>query len=341
MSNPIINTSINQTTVTQIICDIEETLKRSRIPIISPVRFELISPYTDSNYTQKQLDMRRKVEILKYKSNNQNTKQNGTTKKQLFSKIINNPSIASSINSKWVNNVCDLDDITVPTSSSNIPGPIEYLYLDPKVPLYNYNIKRNYNLYIQKDTVEWNAVINTDITNTSTSIISLYIRDSISKKYTNYELNIPIFISLSGTNNVNSDYNLDFIRNPVTIQITRVVLTIKYNSTVIQTITKTNFQNEISFETNQLNENPFSARFFIGNFNTNVLLYTDPNIIYDFYIQVFTELRISNVDFTLRDYFNDINTSEIINPNNITDYQNNCTIIDSNIGYLPCTITII
>ena len=71
MSNPIINTSINQTTVTQIICDIEETLKRSRIPIISPVRFELISPYTDSNYTQKQLDMRRKVEILKYKSNNQ------------------------------------------------------------------------------------------------------------------------------------------------------------------------------------------------------------------------------------------------------------------------------
>jgi hypothetical protein len=338
MSNPVINSSISQTTITQIICDIEALLKRARIPYRSPVRFELTSPYTTSNYTQKQLDMRRKVEILQYKSNNQNTKQNGITKKQLFSKIINNPSVASTINSKWINNVCDLNNISVPTSSSDVPGPIEYLYLDPNVPLYNYNIRRNYNLYLQEDTVEWNAIINTDITNNNTSIISLYVRDSITSVYSTYEINIPIFIKLSGKNNVNSDYNLDFTRNQVNIQITSVILTIKFNNTIIQTITQKNFQSNISFKTHQLDPDNFSATFFIGNFTTSVLLYTQPNIIYDFYISLSTKLVITNLDFTLNDYFENITTSEIINPSNTATESNNCTI-NTNEGYTPCTIT--
>jgi hypothetical protein len=342
MSNPVINSSISQTTITQIICDIENTLKRSRIPYRSPVRFELTNPYASSNYTQKQLDMRRKVEILQYKSNNQNTKQNGITKKQVFSKIANNPSVASSINSKWINNVCDLNTIAVPTSSSNVPGPVEYLYLDPNVPLYNYNIRRNYNLYLQQDNVEWNAIINTNIKNNNTSVISLYIRDGITSVYTTYAINIPIFISLSGNNNINSDYNLDFARYPVNIQITDVVLTVKYNSTIIQTITKTNFQNNISFttDTDQFKNNDFSATFFIGNFTTNVTLYTQPNLIYDFYISVVTELVITNVDFTISDYFSNIHTSEIINPSNTENESKNCSV-SVNQSPQPCTISVI
>ena len=54
-------------------CAVLEQLRKSRVNTIKPLRLELqSSPY--STYTQKQLDMRRKAEILQYSASSSNTK---------------------------------------------------------------------------------------------------------------------------------------------------------------------------------------------------------------------------------------------------------------------------
>jgi hypothetical protein len=98
----------------------------------APVRTELQpSPYP--TFTEYQLNMRRKVEILKYIPTNMSTQTNTETKTQYWSKIAQ-----SNVRRK----ICTINDnISVPTSSSNVPGPVIDLYYDPTVPLYNYAVK--------------------------------------------------------------------------------------------------------------------------------------------------------------------------------------------------------
>jgi hypothetical protein len=61
---------------------------------IPPIRMNLLSPYP--KYERFDLDMRRKVEILKYDNNNSNTKTNNFTKNQKWSMLINGVSANAS-----------------------------------------------------------------------------------------------------------------------------------------------------------------------------------------------------------------------------------------------------
>jgi hypothetical protein len=106
--------------------------KRFNIP---PTRFSLVNPYrtftgqtsTPNGITQEDLNMRRKAEILKYKS------KNGTqTASQRYASIVRGTGSRS-----VATNSCD--QIPKPSSASGIPGPSVDLVLDPTVPLYNYN----------------------------------------------------------------------------------------------------------------------------------------------------------------------------------------------------------
>ena len=97
----------------------------------SNVRFDISSPYTyDASgklvYSQEQLNMRRKAEILKYSR----PTQNNVTKNK-YSQL------ARSSNKQANRLVCNRN-INVPTSSSNVPGPVMYLKEDPTIPLYKY-----------------------------------------------------------------------------------------------------------------------------------------------------------------------------------------------------------
>lgn len=95
------------------------------------VRFDITSPYvSDDNgnliYTPKQLDMRRKAEILKYiKPTESNVAKN---KYSLLARQSNKQASRLSCNNY----------INVPTSSSDVPGPVIHLKEDPTVPLYKY-----------------------------------------------------------------------------------------------------------------------------------------------------------------------------------------------------------
>ena len=117
-----------------IICDLLK--RRSKFfSLLSPgPRYNPVSPYP--NYTQAQLDMRRKAEILQYKKNSTQTTQ--LTKSQRFASVVNGSYQANS------NKVCNKDLLQpTPSSASGIPGPLTILRYDPTVPLYNYQTKQN------------------------------------------------------------------------------------------------------------------------------------------------------------------------------------------------------
>lgn len=328
----VINTDTN-TYINNLNCDIITQLRRSRNATKVPVRFELTSPYPQ--YTQAQLDMRRKAEILQYKANNQNTKQNGLTRPQLFSQLVNNPRV-SSASSIQTRKVCDKEMLPVPTTFSDIPGPVQNIYRDESIPLYNFNTIRNYNLLQTISTTSWDIFYYTDVETSSTddkTIMSIYIRDSIPTTTTSFALTTPIMINVSGVNNNNTDYDIDFSRNTVSVIVSKIVLQIHYNSTLVKTITinnPTNSQSETKITNMYLNttnsaDTPFSASVFIGNlYVSNIQLYTPPNIIYDINILTDITLTTGSDDYGETSYFNNITYTATTNPVDTTNTSYNC-----------------
>ena len=116
--------------------------RNSQLNNIPPPRFDnlLTSPYLPENggFTQKQLDMRRKAEILTYNSNRM-LKTNSLTKSQKFSTIAKN----NLTNIPVYNNKCFTNEngqfILTPTSSCDVPGPTILLYNDQNIPLYKFS----------------------------------------------------------------------------------------------------------------------------------------------------------------------------------------------------------
>lgn len=182
------------------------------------------SPYIgkpDANQRKYELDMRRKVEILKYNRNN-----GQPTKKQSWSQIVNgrNPyariisetQIQQGISQICINAIGKLD--TAPTLSSNagIPGPAFMIKLDSNVPLYNYqnSIQNVYGVENttsgQEYTVEMNydQYMNSNVSLDAFILFSLYIQPDITRIYKTFRASIPIAVEFSGyiTDTVSNKY---------------------------------------------------------------------------------------------------------------------------------------
>ena len=126
-----------------IVYDQKKRLAYFRTP---PPRYTPASPY-DGRVTQQQLDMRRKVEILKYKNNQQNTKTNDLTQKQLWALLArgNNRELSPYLDFDITANnglpmrTCTANETQRTWSSAcDVPGPPMELFYDPTIPLYNY-----------------------------------------------------------------------------------------------------------------------------------------------------------------------------------------------------------
>ena len=124
-----------------------------------PTRFLAISPYrnyvfnddgtvnkfesSSTGYTKNQLDMRRKVEILKY------DKRNGKqTSSQRYATLVKGLGRRININTaENIRSITQCDVIPRPLSSSNVPparngsGRNQILVMQPSIPLYNYNVQ--------------------------------------------------------------------------------------------------------------------------------------------------------------------------------------------------------
>ena len=111
--------------------DICKQRRRQLLFTIPPPRNTIQSPYPQ--YTQQQLDMRRKAEILKYAGNKQNTKTNSLTRSERYAHAMRNRNRVDLTTT--VNNVSCPDDAIIYTSSSasGVPGPSIPLYFMPSI----------------------------------------------------------------------------------------------------------------------------------------------------------------------------------------------------------------
>ena len=325
-------------------CAVLQQLRKSRVNTIKPLRIELQpSPY--STYTQKQLDMRRKAEILQYSASSSNTKTNNLTKKEKFALIAKGT--GQTINdSITTSNVCDNPLLLVPTSSSDVPGPVEYLYNDPTVPLYNPSSSAN-NKNGQSDTTytsKWeidgsnNLFCTTD--EASNYFSTLYIRDAIDAYVYKFTMTIPLSIDISGTLNTtkyNSD--LDFSRNDVSVSISTFECDVYYNDVllnntslanpVVPTYDKTNLTSFTIHKSDIDSSLNFNATIYVGELIVgNIQLFTSTPYVYDIVFKTTVNIDINDDDYAITDYFTKTPTTYVIvNPTSInTDVSNNCTI---------------
>jgi len=161
-------------------------------------RLELqLTPYT--NFTKEQLDMRRKVEILKYQGNNSN--QARLSKKEKYAQVVRSnydPRKYSCPN-----------DYKIPQSTSAsgiIGGKQTYLLEDPNVPLYNYIVDQDaYGITNDIDNAPWkirydrNVQCLPGLNENTTTITTLLINKQISEKQTTFQLQTPVSAIIRGS----------------------------------------------------------------------------------------------------------------------------------------------
>ena len=202
------------------------------------VRFHVTSPYvSDSNgqllYTPKELDMRRKAEILKYiKPSESNVSKN---KYSLLARQSN----------KQMNRITCNNNISVPTSSSDVPGPVINLKEDPNVPLYKYysdsqqfqfqdidydDFKRVYDLF---------PVYNINAINNKYTVINTIVILRPRTTELAFNFSFPICINYEADFTTDSDPTV--ISN-VNIGIYSASLDIFYSDTLIKTV-NANYRN--------------------------------------------------------------------------------------------------
>ena len=319
----------------ELICNLR---KRQQLFAMPSFRATPISPYPQ--YTQQQLDMRRKAEILQYAGNRMNTKTNSLTQTGRYSQIISGKYQSRSYTTTYTETAsyvydkvlkmdrvvitrtpvysnpdptCPLDNmIPVPTSSSDVPGPIINLHNDTSIPLYNYagSADKSYGItdvietdnfktrYTDKNAYSFYTItaegLNTIQTEpTEITLSTIYITNIIDAPQYVYELYVPIGIHFEGkyktTNTAEAAFSELGISipsngfNPQVIFGTNILSSdISCNATSISNVT---------FNVTNKSED-FSGTIYIGMLKiTNINLYTAPGYIYD--INILTDMVLT------------------------------------------------
>jgi len=170
---------------------------------VPPTRLNLVSPY--GTYTQYDLDMRRKAEILKY---NTSTTQGTITKSQKWGRVVNTSVNPSSITSTIID--CPVD-MKTPTSSCDVPGPVILLYNDQNIPLYNYQSNTDaYSLLETQnnDPFKIAGIIQNETYNDTTFLCVLKIFD-ITSTITTFEIVIPITLKITNPDEISINLSID------------------------------------------------------------------------------------------------------------------------------------
>jgi len=318
-------------------------------------RFTITSPYP--TYTQDQLNMRRKVEILKYKSSNQNSKSNGFTKSHLWSQLVSGKS-RNNVSQYTLNKSADLKPCDTQTTNqsistgSDVPGPPIYLQLDNHVPLYNltgvsdriYTILNNsettpYYLYT-KNSDELSNI--TNLPPFSGTVSSPYryevplgviiVNKNIPSNMTTFNFTTPLAFWCTGTAS-SSGTTLPSLN----ISMNSVVLNVYYNGVLVTNTSSPPLYSTITYNTNYSpviinnisTNSPFYAIQYLGNLAiSNLTLSTPQQIIYELKLGVrfsysytgnFSSLAIGVFD-TLNSKYITISKNCSTNSSNITGY---------------------
>jgi len=244
-----------------------------------PYRYDPISPYPQN--TQRQLDMRRKAEILKYQSNNQNSKTNGTTKAMAWSNLVNNNAVNKM---KKQTLLCNQDMIPRPTYYSDVPGPVDYLVNDESIPLYNYNTNRNsFGITSPPEqTAMWQIITGSDLVfsnnTTNARLFRLFILNNVDQPYYSFRYTTPFAIYVSG---VRKPGVTDTVNYNIALDIQNIAATVLYNNSQVDTVVAETSYNltQVTFQTTPPD---YSSFFYMGMLTIDIPnLSTTPGFIYD------------------------------------------------------------
>ena len=303
---------------------------------IPPVRLEKAeSPY--SKYTSQQLNMRRKVEILKYKKNS--TQGSRLTAKQ-------SQALISRGNYRGNTIVCSNDYlIPVKTSRSGVPGPIIELVEDKNVPLYNY-VKDQFASAFEFTDPKYEWLLRllyyidcpASLSNI-TNIAMLLIKKPITNNFTTFTYVTPVIYYLRGT-----DIPIDTSGVVVNIELNNMASNIYYGSNLILNNTSVvSFDNQtlqVSLQPDaSITESTYDyhAHVYAGYMTvSNIYLSTYPGFVYNIGLTYNASETIdySNVSLASDETTTIINNSSFSLIANVDNYYyidspQNCQIVTS------------
>ena len=273
-------------------------------------RFNLSSPYfntitgeqlvDDANQpiTRERLDMRRKAEILKYSSNRMSAQTNSLTKREKWSQLVNaSGKSARLLDPETV--VCPGEtSVRIPapiaSSASDVPGPVVYLYEDPKVPLYNYIITRSYAFNVPNLDSYWKTTINTNvglINGIRNQLFAININENVNQTRTTYSLDIPVGIYVEGTY---SNGTVP-INNEITITISSSKLDVFCNGTLVYSPPATAIHKEMKLTLSNIGK--FQATRYVGTISfSNIVLKTSYAYVFEFGVALTFSVNTTNID---------------------------------------------
>ena len=338
---------------------VADTLKQRREYLLGRtpfVRNEIVSPYP--TFTKLQLDMRRKVEVLKYKKNS--TQARNLTAKEKQAQILRG---------NYRGNVlycADDKNIPVKTSSSDVPGPIITLQEDPTVPLYNYitnqfspavsftesdekwslSILPNVTVADSTTTDADSTTTDADSTTTDadTIIATLLVKDAIDNTTYYYTYSTPYVLTIEGNN-----IPIDASGETISITINNPRIKVLYQSSELansESNTNSNFVTsientsvEVKLEPDSSNTNTFSysAQIYLGTITlSNISVDTYPGISYNFALEYLITKQIDTDNNPVSIISSeDINTTTTNTTVNIITNLDNYSVLASS----ECTIT--
>lgn len=279
-----------------------------------PPRLDSMGANPYLQYTQAELDMRRKAEVLKY-SGVSNSKTNNLTKAEKYAQMARFARGDGSYNRLLkLQETCPVNErIYRPTSSSDVPGPERMLYMDETVELYNFtrgnttkateNPKSDREPYTTVYDENAESASNTyneenNISNEGSSIpvASVFVRTN--ENTDEYRHSIPVGF------NFEYDTTSTGASEPVDVTVQTVLVYVYYNKALISTNdpdniaynriagipipeVSINFQNR-TFTISQP-EDPssfFSGHVYLGTVDITSHLCNQPSAIYDIRIVI-------------------------------------------------------
>jgi hypothetical protein len=321
------------------ICDQRTRFLSSRIP---PTRVEIFNPYiisANNQYTQHDYDMRRKTEILQYRSTRMTSQTNSLTKKQQFALVArgNFVSVPSTVSGSGTSTdlsgtVCPNDDyVPTPSTSAGVPGPNTTLYLDKKVPLYRFGAPvLSYPFSISNiENTKFRTDTSVDILtphNQEKEFCMLIVNSIIDQPNYNFVFSFPVGIKVMGVienNNLNKPL-------PITISIYQLSLNIYYSNGLVQSVniplTLSNLSFNIANQNGQYRTGSFNAVLYVGYINSpHIRLLTEAGYVYQ--IKVLARLTATGSG---ENYFSSLSLYAILNKTKeVLKLENNCTITSS------------
>lgn len=284
--------------MSDIFCTIDANRKKGLLFNVPPTRFTPVSPY-ESNFTQYELDMRRKVEILKYKKNT----VGALSKKQQFSQAIRGATQRRNYSQTQIADiqVGGNNQISCPptiSTSAGVPGPAFYLSLDANVPLYNYVVTKTYATENQEDTeTKWLYAQLNDIVGNEIKIATLNIRKPIDQVVYFYTFSVSLGVQMSGSEKFpggDTKFSTKLIPDDVNIVVKYGNVEITKLTTPVVTFSP-GFLTDISGDVTSTST--FNGNIYMGNMTvSNLALLTSPGYTYDIWIKYIPSNTFNNVN---------------------------------------------